>query len=102
MRRFIPLSSQKLFQARRSLFGAVHILVSGIKVLLRQGLVCLVQLVMQPVHRSQNIAANIESLRLLLASDLLHAGQGRISPGFEVGVTVMRIAHIPGRRSRRR
>ena len=57
---------------------------------------------MQPVHGRNDVAANIQPLRPLLAANLLYSGKGRIGARFEVGKAIVRLAHIMRRGARLR
>ena len=72
------------------------------QVLLSQGLVGLIQRMMQAVHCDDDLAANVQSLRALLAAYLVHAGEGRVGPRFEIRVSVVRLANLLRRRPRGR
>jgi hypothetical protein len=70
------LPSQKLLQLFHVVVGAIHVVVGSGDVSPIESALSLVQLVVQPIHRGQDVAADVESLRLLLAADLLNSGQG--------------------------
>lgn len=77
--------------------GVIHGLIRTFEIFLGNRLTCLVQLAMQPVHRGKNVAADIQSLRLLLAANLVNAGQGCVGARFEVGKAVMSVADFTRR-----
>ena len=79
--------------------GVIHVVIRALEIFLSNRLTCLIQLVMQPVHRGKNVAADIQSLRLLLAANLVNAGQGGVGAGFEVGKAVMSVADFARRRT---
>src|SRR4051794_41675271 len=55
---------------------------------------------MEAVHAGNDVAAKIQSLRLLLAANLLHPRKGGIGARFEIGKAIVRFAHIARRGAR--
>ena len=95
------LSAQELLQCRDLMVGAIHVLVRGLKILLTDGAIRLVQKILHPVHGSHNVAAHIQPLGLLLGAHLLHAAGSRLPSRIEVHEPVMGLANLLRRGPRR-
>jgi len=88
------LSAQELFQGCGFSVGSAHVILRGLEVALIKGAVGLLQGSIHSAHCGENVAANVESLSLLLAANLLHATARNLRSSSEIHYLVTRLANL--------
>jgi len=83
------LSAEERFERRDLAVGLLHVIVGSFEIVAAYGGVGVAHIAVHAIHGAENVAADIESLSLLLAANLLDAGAGGIGARFQAGELVM-------------
>ena len=86
--------AQERLERSRFPLCAIHVFFRALEIVLPQRIIRGIDVAVHPIHRSQDIAADVEPLRLLLAAYLLHAAPCSVGPRAEVHQPVMSLTNL--------